>query len=174
MLIFREQFIDSTVASVQSGLPCGKITRFIVDPASLAISLLVIEDLHETTYLLPSDIRYATAERIIIDAEEKLSESDDLLRHQELITQNFDPIGCTVVTESRKKLGKVTNYAIDDTSWQIAKLYVMAGILGNPLQQEQIIEVSDVVNVENKKITVRDLRNRVHKPLTIPLPKNVA
>lgn len=174
MLLFREQFIGSTVASVQSGLPCGKIEGFIVDPAKLAISLLKIVDMHGTYYLLPEDIRYATDERIIIDAEEKLSEQEDLLRHQELIQLSFDPLGGTVRTESRKKLGKVTNYAIDDTSWLIAKLYVTAGVFGNPLQQEQVIDSADVVNIEKKTITVRDLRSQVRKPLTIPLPKNIA
>ncbi len=174
MLIFREQFIGSTVASVQSGLPCGRITSFVVDPSKLAVSLLAIDELQGRSYLMPSDIRFVSGQRVIIDAEEKLSDKDDLLRHQELIAQNFDPIGCSVVTESRKKLGKVTNYAIDDTSWQIAKLYVTAGIFGNPLQQEQIIDLADVVSTESKKIIVRDLRNRVRKSLTIPLPKNIA
>lgn len=174
MLMLYDQLIGRTIASVQSGLPCGRIASFIVDPANLAIELITIHDLHGAQYLLPGDVRYIGTERVIIDAEEKLSEADDLLRHQEIIHQNYSPISSKVVTESKKKLGRVTNYAIDENNWRIAKLYVTSGLFGNPLQQEQIIDASDVVSVEANKIIVRDLRNTQKKPLTIPLPKNVA
>lgn len=174
MLVLREQIIGKTVASVQSGLPCGTVYGFVINPNSLAIELLTIKDLRGTYYLLPGDIRHITAQRVIVDAEEKLSEADDLLRHQNLIKQGFDPVGKTIVTESKKKLGKVTNYAIDDTSWRAAKLYAAPGIIGSTLGKEHIIDSADIVQVEPKKIIVRDLRNTNKKPLTIPLPKNIA
>lgn len=170
--MFREHFIGLTVASVQSGLPCGKVTGFVIDPAKLAIALIAITDSRGVYYLLPSDIRFFNHERLIIDAEEKLSEHEDLIRHQEVIAMAFDPIGCKVVTESRKRLGKVVNYAIEDSDWLIGKLYVASGLLGNPLQQEQMIDRTDVTNVEKNRITVRDLKSKVAKPLTIPLPKH--
>lgn len=170
--MFREHFIGLTVASVQSGLPCGKVTGFVIDPDRLAITLIAITHIHGVSYLLTSDIRFFNHERLIIDAEEKLSEHEDLIRHQDVITRAFDPIGCKVVTESGKRLGKVTNYAIEDSDWLIGKLYVAAGLLGNPLQQEQMIDRTDVTNVEKNRITVRDLKAKAHKPLTIPLPKH--
>ena len=172
MLMFREHFIGLTVASVQSGLPCGKVTGFVINPDKLAISLIIITDASGVSYLLTSDIRFFNHERLIIDAEEKLSDHEDLIRHQDLIGQAFNPIGCKVVTEGGKRLGKVTNYAIEDSDWLIGKLYVASGLLGNPLQQEQIIDRIDVINVENNRITVRDLKSREHKPLTIPLPRH--
>ncbi len=174
MLHLRDHFIGLTVASVQSGFPCGKVVGLVINPDNLATELLTIQDPKGLAYLLPGDIRFITNDRLIIDAEEKLSEAEDLLRHQDVINRNFNPLGCKVITESRKRLGKVTNFAIEDSNWVIGKLYVAAGLFGNPLQQEQMIDHGDVVNIEGSTITVRDLENRAHKPLTIPLPKHTA
>lgn len=172
MLLFREHFIGLTVASVQSGLPCGKVTGFVIDPSNLAIGLIIVANTQAVHYLLPSDVRFFNHERLIIDAEEKLSSHEDLVRHQEAIDAAFDPIGCKVVTESNKRLGKVVNYAIEDSNWLIGKLYVASGLLGNPLQQEHMIDRTDITNVDKNRITVRDLKSKATKPLTIPLPKH--
>lgn len=174
MLMFREHFIGLTVASVQSGLPCGKVSGFVISPDKLSITLIAVTDSRGVYYLLPDDIRFFNQERLIIDAEEKLSEHEDLVRHQAVISAAFNPIGCKVVTESGKRLGKVVNYAIDNTTWLIGKLYVTPGLLTNPLQQEHIIDRSDVINIEKNRITVRELRQRTGKPLTIPLPNQAS
>ncbi len=171
MLLLREHFVGLTVASVQSGLPCGKVSGFVIDSTKLAVALIIVTNARGTYYLLPGDVRFMNHERLIIDAEEKLSTHEDLIRHQEVIAAAFDPIGRKVVTESRKRLGKVVNYAIEDSDWLIGKLYVTSGLLGNPLQQEQMIDRVDIINVEKNRITVRDLKDRASKPLTIPLPK---
>lgn len=171
MLMLREHFIGLTVASVQSGLPCGKVSGFVINPDKLSITLIAITDTRGLYYLLPNDIRLLNHERLIIDAEEKLSAHEDLIRYQDVISEDFKPIGCKVVTEGGKRLGKVVNYAIDNHAWLIGKLYITPGLLANPLQQEHIIDRSDVINVEKNRITVRELRQRTGKPLTIPLPR---
>lgn len=174
MLILQKQYIGMTVVSVQSGMPCGKVSQLIIDPNKLSVALIGVLEPRSTSYLLPTDVRFMSEDRMFIDAEHKLSEAEDLLRHQDIIKDHFTPVGCKVVTESRKRLGKVSDYALDDTSWLVEKLYVGGGILANPLLEDKIISRADVVNVNKGTITVRDLANRAHKPLTIPLPKNVA
>ena len=169
--MFSKQLIGLTVASVQSGLPCGKIESLIVSPEKLTVELLCILDQGGIAYLLPSDIRFIADDRVIIDAEHKLSEADDLLRHQEAIKNAFSPIGCSVVTESRKKLGKVSEYSLDNQSWAAVKLYVSPGLFGNPLQEELMVDRHDVVDVMSNKIVIRDLHGKAGSRLTIPLPE---
>ena len=79
-----------------------------------------------------------------------------MVRMKSVIDIHFDLIGKSVVTENSKRLGKIADYAVDESSYYIQKLYVNPSLLKGITNEQFIIDRSQIVEITNKKIIIQD------------------
>lgn len=105
--------------------------------------------------LLVDQIRDFVPEGIAVNNEDALSDSADLVRHQEVLDINFELMDKLVRTK-RQRLGRVSDFSYNDGMF-VQKLYV-ARPLRKVFSAEDtlIIDREQIIEVTDKYIMVRD------------------
>ena len=76
----------------------------------------------------------------------------------------FDLIGKQVVTLSKQRLGKVTDYATEVETMYVQKIYVSQGIIKGWTRGSLGIDRSQINEITDKKIIVNDLLDSATVP----------
>lgn len=174
MMRLSDQFRNLPVLSIHAGQVIARVTDFLINPHSLAVAGFYCQSprSNKTLVLLAQSIREVSREGIVINHEEDLAEPDDLIRLQDIIKINFSLIDKPVITESKKKLGKVQDFVIDELNWQVMKLHVQRPTWRAVLNSSLIIDRNMIVSVSRRNITVKDASTKVTEaaPAAIPTP----
>lgn len=173
MLQLSSSVIEQPVMSLRTGGQIATGSRPIINPNNLKIEGFFCFDRYDKKQLilLTQDIRDHVKQGFVVNDHEVLAEETELIRLQPVLKLEFELIGKHVVTINKQRLGKVTDYAVDDISFYIQKIYVSQSLLksfsgGNlSIDREQIIEITD------HKIIVQDTLKTVksNAPATAPL-----
>jgi uncharacterized protein YrrD len=163
MLRMIEEFKDVVVLSIRTGDVAGKVTAEIVNPDGLSIAGFYVKPLRQSKdkILVVGDVREIGLGGLIIDDEEKLMDIEDLIRMQELIRIDYQVVGKKVYTESGNKLGKVQDFAVDDLTWDIQKIYPSRSIFKDLKSTGAVIDRVQITEVTDKKIIVKDASVKV-------------
>lgn len=103
--------------------------------------------------LLDIHVRDLSPKGIIINDNRDLSEVADLVRLKPVIDIKFQLIE-KVVLSGKKKIGKVAEYAIDDQSLFIQKIYVQPPIWQSVNHHRLIFDRSSIIEVTDTQIVV--------------------
>lgn len=158
MLALRNRLLDVPVMSLQTGSELARTSDYIIDPHSLKIvALYVLDDqaADGPTILHVSDIREVSELGFIVDSSQVLMATDDLVRLQEIIDLNFEPINMPVFEESGKKLGKVSDFAFEPDSFVIQQLHTHQSFLRNITTASNIIGRQQIVAITADRIIVK-------------------
>jgi sporulation protein YlmC with PRC-barrel domain len=122
-------------------------------------------------YLLPTDIRFFNEQKILIDSDQKLSEFEDLVRYQHVITEHYSVIGKHVITSSGKKLGKVRDFLFDPSHYFLTKLVISPPLLRKFLVASLLIDRNDIIETKKNHIIVKENLAKIKKasPSVLPL-----
>lgn len=172
MQILRSEFIGKPVMGVHTGEQICVITDCIIHKENLKIILFSAQAgfQKQKLYLLPNHIRFADSKRLIVDSAQSLSEFNELVRYQNDIIHNYQPLKKKVVTISGKKLGTVSNYSFDNQHNFIQKLYVQANFLKRFLQAQFIIDRTSVIETKPNCIVVKDAVVSEKSVIKAPIP----
>lgn len=151
MLKLSSAITDRSVLSIRTGTIVGQTSRTIINPNNLKIEGWFIKDKFNGKELIltANDVRDIVLDGIIIDDYEVLSERSDLIRLEEVIKIKFNLIDKLVTTESGKRIGKISDFAVDADSLIIKKIYVAQNLIKNfsggtiTIDRTQIIEITD-------------------------------
>jgi len=151
MLRLSAAINDVRVLSLRTGTSVGKTTRIIINPNNLKIEGWFVADHFngKELVLVSQEVREISEDGIIINDYEVLSAQSDLIRLKDTIKINFKLIDKPVTTESGKRLGKVSDYAVESDSLLIKKIYVAQNIIKNfsggslSIDRTQILEITD-------------------------------
>ncbi len=167
------ELVGKPVYSVQSGELLGILTGFILQSGDLKMVAFTVKvaSSQEIHYLLPGDIRYFNAQKILIDSLQNLSVFVDLVRHQHAITENYNIIGKKVETSSGKKLGKVVSFLFDPAHYYVTKINVSPPILQRILTTSLLIARADIVETKAKVIIVKENLAKIKKTAPVVLPQ---
>lgn len=102
------------------------------------------------------DIREINRQGIVIDRHDTLVYKQDLVKFKDVINIKYELAGKRVVTESGDKLGKVSDFVVDDKSFFIKKVYSRQSVVKNFSGTGVIIDRSQIVEVTDSKIVVKD------------------
>lgn len=158
MLKLSQSLLNRPVMSLRTGQQVATTTRAIINPNNLKIEGLYCSSRfkrHETV-LLYQDIRDIIPQGLVIDEQEVLAEPHDLVRLKETLQLSFELIGKQVVTVSKRKLGKVTDFATEVETMYIQKLYVSQGVLKSFTGGSLGIDRNQIYEITDKKIIVND------------------
>jgi uncharacterized protein YrrD len=166
MLVTIKALLGASVKSLQSGSEIAKITIPLIDPRNLKIMAFYLESKLikiSPAILLPADIREVGPLGVIIDDINNIVSPDDVVRLKEIIEFDFILDGIAVVDEKKRRLGTVEYYTFDPESYFIQQLYVKPGFMQSLKVTNLIISRSQIVDVDNKKITVKLAADKAHE-----------
>ena len=175
MLILSKLLINQSVLSLRTGGVVAVSREAIINPTNLKIEGFYCSDSFEKNkilVLIKHDIRDVLPAGIVVNDHGVLSEPEDLIRLKEVMDWDYQLTGKQVVTESKKKLGKVSDYATDPDTMIIQKLYVVQPVLRNLTGGSLSIDRQQIVEINKNKIIVKDLLQPVKTrvPASEPLP----
>lgn len=144
----------------------------IINPNNLKIEGWYCQDRFskDVLVLLSQDVRDIIVQGLVINDHDNLSHPEDLIRLKDILDLRFELLGKPVFTDKNKRLGKVTDYAVEGETLYIQKLYLsqplMKSISGGTLSvdRNQILEITD------RKIVIKDPLQPVRANVaTVPL-----
>jgi uncharacterized protein YrrD len=159
MLVLNSILENESIISIRNGRLVGKTSGYTINPANLKIEALRCRatDSNQELFLLNQDIRDMTGGKILINDYDALSEASDLIRLKDLIDLNFMIIGKAVVTKSKQRLGKVHEFAVEDTGFFIQKLYITQPLYRNIYGNQLVVDRNQIIEVTNSKIVIKDM-----------------
>lgn len=164
MLRLSQALINRPVLSLRLGNQVATATAPIINPNNLKIEGFYCLDRYEKNknlILLYSDIREVIPKGFVVNDHEVLSEPGELLRLQEIMKIKFELNGKQVVTVSGTKLGKVSDYATEESSFYVQKLYVTQSLVRNFTGGSLIVDRNQIVEITNRRIIIHDLQQTV-------------
>ena len=166
MLQLANSITDLPVMSLRTGGMVAKAERPIVDPNNLKIVGWYCRDhfSKKELILLSKDIRDIVPQGLAIDDYDVLSSPEELIRIKDVLELNFELIGKPVVTDTKRRLGKVSDYAADVSSFFIIKMYISQPIYKSPAGGQLSIDRSQIVEITPDHIVVRDVDEKVRSP----------
>lgn len=169
MLVRSKQLAESQVLSLHTGQVIARLVAPIINPHQLEVIGFYVDhakNKQEAMVLLAGDIRQSQAGRVFINSVDELTTISDLIRLKDLIEIKYVVTDKPVRTVSKKKLGKVEEYAVDTLTWQIQKLYVKRSVFKSFSTHSLVIDRQQVLEVSDSEITVNDAV--VNQPVVVP------
>jgi len=165
MFRLKNAFINLSVVSLRNGATIGTTTGFVINPNNLKVEGLFCTPSDSKkgseAILLVQDIRDFVPQGIAVNDYDALTAAEDLVRLKKYIDLRYDPHGKKVVTISKESVGKVTDYAIDEQSFYIQKLYASQSILTSISGGSLSIDRSQINEITDKRIIIKDLHSTI-------------
>jgi sporulation protein YlmC with PRC-barrel domain len=151
MLQLSNAILNRPVMSLRTGTQ-------IINPNNLKIEGFFCQDSvsRKELVLVAQDVRDIIAQGIVVNDYDVLMEPDDLVRLRDILSWRFELIGKQVVTDNKKKIGKVEDYATELESLYIQKLYVSQSIFKNFSGGNLGVDRSQIVEINEKQIVIHD------------------
>ena len=168
MFQLNESFTDTAVMSLRTGGVVASTKRPIINPNNLKIEGWYCTDIFskKELILLTKDIRDIVPQGFAVDDYDVLSEPEDLTRLKDILEIGFELIGKLVVTDSKRKVGKVSDYATDTMTFFIHKLYISQPVYKSFSGGQISIDRSQIVEISTQRIVVRDTDEKLSSQVT--------
>lgn len=166
MLKLSESLIGRSVMSLRTGQAVGTTTAAIFNPNNLKIEGFYCTDRFskKQLVLLYQDIRDIIPQGLVVNDHDVLVEAHELVRLKKVMDIGFELIGKQVVTLSKQRLGKVSDYSVEAETMYVQKLYVSQGILKGLTKGNLAVDRSQINEITDKKIIVNDLLDSATVP----------
>jgi len=158
MLRFGNDLLGVNVSSIDSSRIIAVVIDVLLNPNDLSVAALICNKRSsgEDLYLLPQDIHDYTGPAITVQNEEALTQDEDMIKLRDVITINFKLVGKRVISDSKRKVGKVTEYVIDDETFKIMKIHAKPIITKLLKSSDLIISRTQIVELNDKEVVVRE------------------
>ncbi len=159
MLQLSGALINRPVMSLRTGGQVATTLSAIINPNNLKMEGLYCQDRFEKRrlVLLYKDIRDYVRQGLVVNDHDVLSEPADLVRLKDIMAINFELIGKPVVTSTKDKVGKVSDYATEVETMYVQKLYVSQSLLKSFSGGSLSIDRSQIVEITDRKIVIQEL-----------------
>jgi sporulation protein YlmC with PRC-barrel domain len=148
------------VLSLRTGGVIAVAAEPIINPNNLKIEGFYCVDRFDkkiSLILLYQDIREVIPQGIVVNDHEVLSQREDIIRLKELIDLHFSLIGKPVVTETKSKIGRVNDFAVELETMFIQKLYVAQALRKSLSTSALSVDRNQIIEITDKKIIINDL-----------------
>lgn len=151
------------VMSLRTGGRVAEAIKPIINPNNLKIVGWWCDDVFSKNQLilLTEDVRDFVPQGIAINDHDDLADPEELIRLKEVLEIDYDLINKTVVTNQKRRIGKIRDYAVESESMIVQKLYVSRPIYKSISDAQISIDHSQILEVNDKKIIVKDVEIRV-------------
>lgn len=163
MLVLSGTLIGKPILSLRTEGAIATVTSPIINPHNLKIEGFYCEDnrSRDQLVLLFQDIREISSQGFFVNDHEVLAEAKELVRLRKVIDLDFELIGKKIVTTSKEKVGKVSDYAIETNSLYIQKIYASQSLMKSLTSGSLSIDRTQIVEVTNTKVVINKLQATV-------------
>lgn len=173
MLKLSTTLLNQPVMSLRTGGQIAIALEPIINPNNLKIEGFYCQDKFskDRLILLSRDIRDIVPQGMAVNDHEVLSTPAELVRLKDVLETGFQLLGKPVSTVNKKRLGKVNDYAYEEETMYVQKLYVSQSLLKSLGTGQISVERSRIVEITNRKIVVQDPLEGIKNtaPATAPL-----
>ena len=170
MLILGSRLIGTPIMGLQTGTALAHTSRAIIDPRNLTVVAYELSgpllDRSRPSLLRIADIRELSDIGMIVDSSDEFIAPDDVIKIQSIYDLHFDLVGLNVIDDKKHKLGKVTSYVLEATSFVIEQLNVRRPLLKSLGDTELLIHRSQIIEINDTTIIVRSTEDKEHEPVT--------
>jgi sporulation protein YlmC with PRC-barrel domain len=168
MLQLSNSLLNQPVLSLRTGSVVATVTAPVINPNNLKIEGFYVQDSRDKRQLILvyQDIRELLDRGFVIDDHDVLAEPDELVRLKKVLNIDFQLIGKQVVTTSKQKVGKVSDYAVDINSMMIQKIYVAQSIMKSLTGGSLSIDRNQVNEITPKRVIINELTKKA--PVAAP------
>lgn len=158
MLQLSNTFEKKAVMSLRTGAPVAYVTQPIIDPNNLKIEGFYCQDIFskEILILLYQDIRELLTQGFVIDDHDVLTQPSELVRLKDVLKLNFQLPGMAVESQSKEKIGKVSDYSTEVETMYIQKLYVGRSMLKSFASGQLSVDRSQIIEINTRRILIQD------------------
>ena len=159
MLQLSGALLTKPIMSLRTGTEIARITSAIINPNNLKIEGFYCDDRSskEHLVLLSQDIRDNIAEGLVVNDHDALTPASELIRLKQILELEFELLGKPVQTISKKKLGKVDDFAVDSQSLYIQKLYVGPTLIKSITSGQLSVDRSQIVEITNRRVVIKEI-----------------
>jgi sporulation protein YlmC with PRC-barrel domain len=160
MLQLSAALLNKSVMSLRTGSVIATVTAPIINPDNLKIEGFYCQDRFDKKkelVLLHQDIRDIISNGYVVNDHEVLSEADELVRLKKVLELNFELLGKQVVTVSKQKVGKVSDYATETETMFVQKIYVSQSILKSFTGGSLSIDRNQINEITPSRIIINEL-----------------
>ena len=160
MLQLSTRFYNTPILSLRTGTVIATALEPILNPNNLKIEgffCLDTFDKKAKLVLLYQDIREFIPQGIVVNDHEVLTEQDEIIRLKEIINLHFNVLNKPVITESKVKIGKVNDYAVEVETMFIQKIYVAQALRKSISTSALSIDRNQIIEITDSKIIINDL-----------------
>ena len=159
MYALASKLIGLPVLSLQNAETITVVTGLVLNRDNLevvALSCAPQPRLGVHPIVLMRDIRQVPIDCLLVNSEEDIAEAEDIVRLTPLIQADFNPRGLPVITDMKRRIGKVEDFIVNLESFNLQKLYVRQPLLRSWTGASLIIDRSQIVEVTSHEIVVRE------------------
>lgn len=159
MLRLSESILNRPVMSLRTGQQVATAREPIINPNNLKIEGFYCHDRYDKNelVLLYQDIRDIISQGFVIDDHDVLTRADELVRFKDIMQLNFTLIGKPVVTVSKEKVGKVSDYATELETMYIQKIYVSQSVFKSLAGGNLGVDRNQINEITDRKIIINEL-----------------
>ena len=172
MLQLSASLLNRPVVSLRTSGEIATVESAIINPNNLKIEGFYCNDKfsRQRLVLLTQDIRDNIKQGIIVNDHDVLTDPEELIRLKSILDLQFDLIGKPVETVSKHKVGKINDFAVDDQTLYIQKLYTGPSIIKSLTSGQLSIDRNQIVEITNNRIVINDLEKTIKggMPATAP------
>jgi len=145
--------------SLRTGQQVGTTLEPIINPNNLKIEGFYCSDRFskQELVLLYQDIRDIIAQGFVVDDHEALTSPEELVRLKAVLSIDFKLIGKPVVTVSKERVGKVSDYATELETMYIQKIYISQSMLKSLTGGNLGVDRNQINEITDKKIIINEL-----------------
>ena len=159
MLQLSSSLLNKSVLSLRTGTPIATVTSAIINPNNLKIEGFYCLDRFskEELVLLYQDIRDVMPQGFVVNDHDVLAEPEELVRLKDVMQLGFELVGKQVVTTSKQKVGKVSDYAAETETMYIQKIYVAQSILKSLTGGSLSIDRTQINEITPRRVIINEL-----------------
>ena len=168
MLIQGTYFKSMPVGSIRSAGRIGNVIDLVINPHNLHIDGLICRIVGERNnqIIMPTDIRDISQKAVVIDDHDRLIEPGDAVRLKPILELRFSFTKLNAYV-GKKKVGVIIDYAVDDKSLFIQKIYIQPSLLNRWSADRLVFDRNQVEEVTRTKIVFIDSsKEKVKNPIT--------
>lgn len=172
MLVNASNLIGCPILSLHVGGQIAQVVELIVDPDNLSLLAVRVEgpvvEPEEGDILAMTSVREFSRAGMIVDSDDEFVRDDDVIQIQKVLKLNFDLRGLKVVTKKGAKLGKVDDFVLQSSAWNVQQLIVRRPIMKALVDPELIISRDKVVEIDDYQVVVKDEHEKTKSKVKSP------
>ena len=157
MMLLGSRLAQMPVMGLQTGSELATLKVPIVDPGTLNVIAYEVDGPlldEKPAYLRLEDVRELSDIGMIIDSSEEFVLRGDVIQLDDILRLNFHLVGMDVRDEHRKKVGHITDYSVETSTFSVQQLTVQRTLLQRLKESDLLIHRSQIIEINDEAIVI--------------------